>query len=317
MVIIDSGFYFCHSFDIGTRLDFFENYEKRESITDVPNALRYQKLRHDSLTLWISELGLLIAFQKLEIANFTLAHLEYQNNFEYYYSDIIREIASIFHKNIEADTSFLLHVGFNELKIDWKMVRIPHNDLACRIMLEAVLIDELCRTIDKRSRSFINEANLPEERLIVQYVENLFPLAIPASFLVAKLELEQMDQYFFTWRLGERVAAIRARFSESVTNTSLYRGHLERHRQSAMNSLLSAITVLSLAQVSDAISDVLMAFSLHIKKDDLNKIFAIIAMTFFAWGSIGHLLRPAVSLWIDDAKRKLISWRILKKNITN
>lgn len=298
MVIIDKGFYFCHSFDIGTRLDFFENYEKRESLTDVPNALRYQRLKHDSLTLWISELGLLVAFQRLEVDNFTRARLEYQNNFEYYYSNALIEVSSIFHKPIESDTSFLVNIGFDELTIDWKTVHVPINDLSCRIMLEAIFIDELCRTIDKRSRSFISEANLAEERLIVQYVENLFPLAIPASFLVAKFELDEMDQYFSAWRLGERVAAIRARFSESVTNTSLYRGHLDRHRQSAMNSLLAAITVLSLAQVTDAISNVLLTLSLHITKDELNKIFAIIAMLFFAWGFLNHLLRPVVSLWI-------------------
>ena len=69
MVMLDQGFYLCHSFDIGTRLDFFENYEKRDSLTNIPNALRYRHLKHGLLNLWINELGFLIAFQLIPNAD--------------------------------------------------------------------------------------------------------------------------------------------------------------------------------------------------------------------------------------------------------
>lgn len=312
--MLNQGFYLCHSFDIGTRLDFFENYEKRESLTNIPNALRYRHLNHESLTLWINELGFLIAFQSIFNADsLSKAHLEYRNNFDSYYASALQEIAIVANKRIEAETSFLVYVGSQEMVVDWKAVHVPHDAVSIRILLEAVFIDQICRTIDKRSRSFMGKSSLTEERLVVEYVENLFPLAIPAGFLVAKSEVAQMKQYYLSWQLDERVAAIRGRFAESVTNTALYRGHLDRHSQSAMNSLLAAIAVLSLAQVSEVISDTLRALTFCITKDGLNKIFATIAVILLAWGILRHVFWPTISLWIDDAKRKYVSWRILKK----
>lgn len=315
MVILNQGFYLCHSFDVGTRLDFFENYEKRESLTNIPNALRYRHLKHESFTLWINELGFLIAFQPIPNADsLSKAHLEYRNNFDSHYENALKEIATtVANKRIEAETSFLVCVGSQELVVDWKAVHVPHDDTSIHILLEAILIDQICRAIDKRSRSFVGKSSLTEERLVVEYVENLFPLAIPAGFLVAKNEVAQMGQYYLAWQLNERVAAIRGRFAESVTNTALYRGHIDRHNQSAMNFILTAIAVLSLAQVSDTISDTLRMMTLCITKDGLNKIFATIAITLLAWGILRHVFWPTISLWIDDAKRKYVSWRILKK----
>lgn len=309
------GFYLCHSFDIRSRLDFFEKYEKRESLTYVPHALRYRLLKHESLTLWVNELGILIAFQPIPNAvNLANAYSEYRNNFDAHYAVALNQIASIAVRSIEAETSFLVCVGSQELEVEWKAVHLPHDGISIRILLEAIFIDQICRTIDKRSQSFVNKSSLAVERLVVEYVENLFPLAIPSGFLVAKSEVEQMSLYYKTWQLNERVAAIRGRFAESVTNTGLYRGHLDRHSQNAMNYLLAAIAVLSLAQVSDAISDTLRTLSIDTTKDGLNRLFATIAVTLLTWGFLLHIFWPSVSLWIDDAKRKYVSWRILKRN---
>lgn len=312
--MINEGFYFCHSFDVGTRLEFFENYLKRESLTSIPNALRYQNLKHKSLNLWINELGFLIAFQPLQnVDSLSKAYSEYRNNFESHYATVLQEVESVVNKPIEAETSFVVYLGSQEMVVDWKAVHIPNNDISKSILLEALFIDQICRTIDDRSRSFVEKTSLAEERLVVEYVENLFPLAIPAGFLVAKDEIDQMKKYYSAWQLSERVAAIRGRFAESVTNTALYRGHLNRHSQSAMNFLLTAIAILSLAQVSKAISDTLLVFTVFITQDELNKIFAIIAFLLLAWGILRHILYPSISLWFDDAKRKFVSWQILRK----
>lgn len=293
--MLSQGFYICHSFDVGARLDFFENYEKRESLTDIPNALRYRHLKHELLTLWINELGFLIALQPIpNTDSLSKAHSEYHNNFDRHYASALQEISSVANKHIEAETSFLVCVGSQERVVDWKAVHMPSDDISMRILLEAVFIDLICRAIDKRSRSFVGKSSLAEERLVVEYVENLFPLAIPAGFLVAKNEIAQMSQYYSAWKLDERVAAIRGRFAESVTNTALYRGHLDRHSQSAMNFLLAAIAVLSLSQVSEAISDTLNTLDLCTTKDGLNKIFAIIAVTLLAWGILRHVFWPRV-----------------------
>lgn len=307
-------FYLCHSFDIGTRLDSFALYEKRESLTSAPHALRYRKIEHETLSLWISELGCLIAFQPIPKAgNLSEAYAEYRNNFDSYYAIALKEAAAIAGKSIEAETSFLVCAGAQELAVDWKAVHLPPDDLSISIFLEATFIDLICRVVDKRSQSFVGKSSLATERLVVEYVENLFPLAIPAGFLVAKDEIKQMELYYSAWQLSARVAAIRGRFSESVTNTALYRGHLDRHSQNAMNSLLAAIAVLSLAQVSEAISDTVKTLGVCLSQDYLNRIFAAVAIALLAWGFIEHIFRPKVSLLLDDARRKYVSWRILRK----
>lgn len=307
------GFYLCHSFDLGIRLDSFGSYEKRESLTSTPRALRYCKIEHESLSLWINELGFLIVLQPIpKVGNLSEAYREYRNCFDLYYVAALKEVASIAEKNIDAETSFLVCGGSQELAVDWKAVHLPTEELSTSIFLEATFIDLTCRVVDKRSQSFIGKSSLAAERLVVEYVENLFPLAIPAGFLVATDEIQKMGRYYSAWQLGERVAAIRGRFSESVTNTALYRGHLDRHSQNAMNFLLAAIAVLSLSQVSEAISNTLKSLAVCVPNDHLNSVFAAVALGLLVWGFLEHVLRPKLSLLLDDARRKYVSWRILR-----
>jgi hypothetical protein len=311
--MLSEGLYFCHSFDFGMPLETIEKYEARDSMLLVPDALRYRHIRSGRFDLWVNKLGLGVAFQRIVGASDWQQALAVFNDdrFEEYYSDVMTHLSGIAREPVEADACFLLQVGATTTEIEWKYVKIPSQPIALRLLLEATFIDNLCRTIDKKSRTFVYGSSLADERLAVHYVENLFPLAVPEGFLVTESEIDQMRKYFQAWRLGERVAATRARFSESVTNTGLYRGNLEKHRQSAMNSFLAAIAVLSLAQVSDAITEVLQAISLTVTKQGLNQALAVMAAGLLAWGFSRHVVGPAVVLRVDSVRRRSHTKRLL------
>jgi hypothetical protein len=311
--MLDKGFYFCHSFDFGLPFETFEDYEERDSLLVIPDALRYRRIPHSRFELWVNKLGLGIAFQRvLGVSEWQQAlDIVTNESFEEYYQDARTHLSGMVREPVEADSSFLLQVGADETEVDWNFVRLPAQPIAHSILLEALFIDVLCRAIDRKSRTFVGDSNLADERLVVHYVENLFPLAVPEGFLVSSIEIGQMRKYFQAWRLGERVAATRARFSESVANTSLFRGNLEKHRQSAMNCFLAAIAVLSLAQVSEAIADVLRTLSLAVTKEGLNRAFAVLAAGLLAWGFFRHVVGPAVLLRFDTARRKALTRRFL------
>jgi hypothetical protein len=311
--MLDKGFYFCHTFDFGVPFTTFESYEARDSLLVTPDALRYRHIEHSRLDLWVNKLGLGIAFQRVSGVTEWQQALDIFNAdlFEEYYQDAMTHLSGIVGEPVDADFCFLVQVGADETEIDWKFVKIPAQPLLLKLLIEATFIDVLCRAIDRKSRTFVGDSNLADERLVVHYVENLFPLGVPEGFLVSSLEIGQMRQYFQAWRLGERVAATRARFSESVANTSLFRGNLEKHRQSAMSCFLAAIAVLSLAQVSDAIADVLRSISLAVTKEALNRVFAVMSAGLLAWGFVRHVAGPTVLLRVDSAKRKSLTRRLL------
>src|SRR5882724_11878997 len=167
MVKLNSGYYFCHAFDLGGRLHAFQSFETRSSLTTVPNALRYQRLNHSSLCIWINELGLLVAFQPVPTADsLTKARLEYDDHFHPHYATVLREVALISGRVIAPDTSFIVVVGAEKPLVEWDQVQVLPDPAAAQILLEAIFIDELCRAIDRRSRTFVGESSLVQERLV-------------------------------------------------------------------------------------------------------------------------------------------------------
>jgi len=310
MVIIYPGFYFCHTFDLGSKLVPFKKWIERESLPVAPSALRYREIIFPTASVFINELGFAVVFQSLpDATNYEEANQSYKLDFDIPYTQLCDSLNKFFGRHLIKETSFILEIGSQKLVVDWSEVHAPNNSLSATILIEALFIDELCRALERLSDSFLGESSLAEDRLLVEYAECLFPLSRPAGFLVSKPEIGQMEEYFEKWSLGERVMSLRARFAESVTNTALYRGHLEQNRQGALNAVLAGIALLSLAQVSKPISEVLSKINVLFSETQLNQAFVLIAIFLMILGGWRYIVRPMISIWSDNIKRMYFTWR--------
>jgi hypothetical protein len=129
------------------------------------------------------------------------------------------------------------------------------------------------------------------------------------SLPVAPSALRYRKVTLGTAHLFARVKSLRTRFTESVANTTLYRGHLERNRQGMLNAILAGIALLSLAQVSRPISDVLAKFAIMRTESQLNQLFVVFAVIIMLVGSWRYAITPTVGIWFDNFKR----WRVGRK----
>jgi len=314
MVNIEKGYYFCHSFNTGKSLALGGRYEKRSSLTNTPNALRYVRLNSDSVYSWVNRLGLVVVLQKVNnVGDLKSCCNEYDNNFDFHYSLLLHEVGDLLNIKVEAESSFMTYIGSEKTTVEWRIVQVPCDNISISLFVESVFIDLMCRVVDKQSVSFLESTSIVEEKRMVEYVENLFPLAIPSGYLIDEREIKEMGKYYFAWRLSDRVGVIRSRFAESVTNTALYRGHLEKYRQNAMNSFLAAIAVMSLTQVS---TDVITVFGVvygELEKGIYYFLLLLIASIFLMYGIVFNIIIPFVVLWYDRVRQKLYTKTLLKK----
>lgn len=315
MVNLVPGFYFCHVFDLGRRPAPFTKWATRDSLPVAPGALRYCRVEIAGAALFVNELGFAVAFQLIPHArSASEARRAYDTDFQVPYDTIKQAMARRFGKCIVGETSFVARIGGSKTVISWNEVCVPGGAADCAVLVEALLIDQLCRSLERRSASFAHESSLAHDRLLVEYAESLFCLSTPAGFLVDKAEIDQMERYFAQWKLGNRVTQLRARFAESVTNTALYRGHLERNRQNALNAMLAAIALLSLAQVSGAIAAVLKKLSIEATEPQLNQAFAAIALFVLLVGGWRHIAKPGMSIWWDNLRRRYAGWALRRRS---
>lgn len=167
MVNLEPGFYFCHAFDLGTRLDRFSEWMKRESLPVAPKVLRYQQIQFDGAELFVNQMGFAIAFQRIQDAtNYADAHRSYNQNFDQPYSDLSNALRKFFGISPIGDTSFVVALSAQELIIEWRAVHAPCTAIAITSLLEALFIDELCRVLERQSDSFLKESSLAQDRLL-------------------------------------------------------------------------------------------------------------------------------------------------------
>jgi hypothetical protein len=306
MVTVAPGFYFCHAFDLGSRPPPFRQWTTRVSLPVAPSALRYCKVVLGTAQVFVNELGFAVAFQPVPAqSRAELDHL-YEHHFDAHYEFFLALIRSHFGTGVIGEASFQVVAGSSTHSVSWRTVELPAPGVGLAILVEAVLIDELCRALERRGDTFARESSLADDRLLVEYAECLFALATPAGFLVEQTEIAQMDVFFASWKLYARVTSLRTRFTESVANTTLYRGHLERNRQGMLNAILTGIALLSLAQVSGPISAVLAKLAIVRTESQLNQVFVVIAVIIMLLGSWRYAIKPTVGIWFDNFKR----WRV-------
>lgn len=306
MVTVAPGFYFCHAFDLGSRPPPFRQWETRVSLPVAPSALRYCKATLGTAHLFVNELGFAVALQPVPAHSPAELHDLYEHHFDAHYDYFSQLLKAQFGAHLIGETSFEVVIGGPGHSVSWRTVEVPAAGPGGPILIEAVLIDELCRALERRGNAFARASSLADDRLLVEYAECLFALGTPAGFLVEQTEIDQMDVFFASWKLGERVMSLRTRFTESVANTTLYRGHLERNRQGMLNAILTGIALLSLAQVSKPISDVLAKLAIVRTESQLNQVFVVIAVIIMLIGSWRYAIKPTVGIWLDDYKR----WRV-------
>jgi hypothetical protein len=306
MVTVDPGFYFCHAFDLGSRPPPFRQWETRVSLPVAPSALRYCKVALGTGHLFVNELGFGVALQPVPAqSREELEHL-YAHHFDAHYEFFLALVQSQFGPGVIGEASFQVIAGSAGHSVSWRTVELPVAGVGLAILVEAVLIDELCRALERRGDTFARESSLADDRLLVEYAECLFALSTPAGFLVEQTEIDQMDVFFASWKLVARVSSLRTRFTESVANTALYRGHLERNRQGMLNAVLTGIALLSLAQVSKPIAEVLAKLAIVRTEAQLNQVFVVIAVIIMLLGSWRYAVKPTLGIWFDNFKR----WRV-------
>jgi hypothetical protein len=309
MVNIDPGFYFCHVFDSGAAPLTFTYWETRASLPMAPLVLRYVEIPLDGNLAFINQLGFLVVFQRIvDAKNYAEAHAKYDSDFDSAYAGVLKTVHAKLGLKPIGETSCIVVFGSQEVAIDWSASHLPPTPLASTVLIEALFVDELCRALERHSESFIDETALVKERRLVEYAECLFPLSEPSGFLVDKLEIELMTHFYKSWMLKDRVDGLRRRFAESVTNTALYRGSLERNRQAALNSMLAAIACLSVAQVSKPISEVLAKLGIELSESSLNQFFAFFAVVVLFFGLWRYWIRPSIGLAWYKLRRAYLSW---------
>lgn len=306
MVTVAPGFYFCHAFDLGSRPPPFRQWATRVSLPVAPSALRYCDMTLGTAHLFVNELGFAVLVQPVPVQNGAELHHLYDHYFDAHYEFIVGLLKARFGPDVIGETSFELITGAAASSVTWRTVELPAAGVGLAIMVEAVLIDELCRALERRGDAFARASSLADDRLLVEYAECLFALSTPAGFLVEQTEIDTMNLFFASWKLDARVMSLRTRFTESVANTTLYRGHLERNRQGMLNAILTGIALLSLAQVSKAIADVLAKLAIVRTESQLNQLFVVIAVIIMLAGGWRYAIKPTVGIWFDNFKR----WRI-------
>ena len=317
MVELKSGFYLCHTFELNTRLSSFKDWIKRESLPIAPKVLRYKKIKLGSSQLFVNQMGFIIAFQELKkVSNFEEAIDFYHTKFDRPYNRLCKELHKYFGTNPICDSSFIVEYGSEKLSVEWQISRIPSEKLFLTTLIEALFIDELCRALERKSDLFLKESSLAEDRLLAEYAQSLFPLAYPSGFLIGTLEINKMEIFFDKWKLGERVASLHQRFTESVMNTALYNGHLEKNRQNILNMILAAIAFISLSQVSEPISIFFEYLQLSVSSDLLNNVFICIALFLLTFGFWRYVINPWSSIFYDNIKRKYLTKKIQDSNVS-
>lgn len=308
MVSVAPGFYFCHAFDLGSRPPPFQQWTTRASLPVAPSALRYSRVMLGTAHMFLNELGFAIVIQAVPAHTSVELHYLYEHHFDAHYAFMLDVLKARFGPDVIGETSFELVAGgaAHSVSVSWRTVELPAAGAGLAILVEAVFIDELCRALERRGDAFARESSLADDRLLVEYAECLFALSTPAGFLVEQTEIDTMDLFFASWKLDARVRSLRTRFTESVANTTLYRGHLERNRQGMLNAILTGIALLSLAQVSKPIAEVLAKLAIVRTESQLNQLFVVIAVVIMLTGGWRYAIKPAVGIWFDNFKR----WRI-------
>lgn len=308
MVTLQLGYYFGHTFDLGVRLDLDKAWLTRDSVPTPPIALRFRLLEVEDCIVCINQLGFAAVLQPMPgVSSPSEADDRYNLGFDGPYAHVCSLLRQVFGSRPIGDTSFVVEVGAPSLMVGWRLVQLPSHGVFASVFFEALMIDELCRALERRSQSFMNESTLPEDRYLVQYAECLFPLSEPAHFLVDEFEIEQMSQFYSNWNLGKRVSSLRQRLAESVTNTALYRGHLERNRQGALNALLTSVALVSLAGVSASLERVFTSMSVPISGVQFDQIFAGGALVVLLAGVLTYIVKPKVLILLDDVKSMRLS----------
>ncbi len=317
MVNLQPGFYFCHAFDLGTRLTRFSEWSKRDTLPVAPKVLRYKQVKFNGAELFVNQMGFAIVFQRINhVTNYAEAHQCYSHNFEKPYSELSTALHKLFGIRPIGDTSFVVVLGAEKLTIEWQAVHAPCTSASITSLIEALFIDELCRVVERQSDSFLKESSLAEDRLLAEYAESLFPLAYPSGFLVEHVEISEMEKYYDTWKLAGRVISLHQRFTESVVNTALYNGHLERNRQNTLNTVLAAIALLSLAQVSPTISNILSKAAIATTEEQLNQFLISAAVVSLLYGGWQYIVKPWTSIIVDNIKRAYLTRRATSGRIT-
>lgn len=313
MVTLPKGFYLCHTFDLGSRLAPLRDWITRDSLPLPPAVLRYKVCRFDNMHFLINQFGFAVVFQYIPDANsYTDALRTYEKKFDLMYSEAVDYLSKTFGKGLTGESSFITAIGSEKLCVEWRITHVPMNDYSLPILVEALFIDELCRVMERRSSIFVEHCSLAEERTLVETAEALFPLHEPSAFLVSRDEINHMEAFYKNWNLQRRIHSIRSRFAESVSNTALYRGHLERDRQGALNTLLAAIAALSLAQVSGPLSEVMSTLGIQIQTSRLNQLFVVFAIVLLLWGFYRNILHPKLSMISDQIMRKNQLYKLQK-----
>lgn len=316
MVRLDAGYYLCHSFDLGSPLSGLERFQERPSLTTVQPALRYIKIKHSDLAVFVSQAGATIVLQKIDALSIEGARSFYDSDkFNTAYRSALQEVNRILGQQcVDFDSTFLACFGAHPMQVEWNFVRVPNDQLHTGIFIEAVFIAQLCSSIEKRSSLFIEDArSAVHERTILQFIESLFSLGRPQSFLMDRDEIGLMSEFFCKWGLSERIARIRETFAQSVSNAAIFNGRVERHWQSAMNCFVASLAVLALIQVNRPVVDLLRKVSISASEAMLNEILALVAVALLAWGIARHILWDACILRISQYRRRRLTRKLMEK----
>lgn len=309
-MVIASGYYVCHSFDLGRHLLPFSEWVRRDSLTTVPVALRYCELETRVGFMLVNQLGIVLVFQRIKDAlEHKVAKGRYDDAFEMLFNEVRNEMHHVFGCEGTADTSFFLEVGPKARTITWSEVSIGPKATESVAFIKALFIDELCRVMERNSVLFTKQASVAADRKLVELAEALFPLASPPTYLSSSQEIAEITNYYDAWNLTSRAMGARQKFAESVANTQLFRGHLERNRQSVLNSVMLSIAFVSLAQVSTQVASVIALTGLTVSVGLLNQMFVALAVFVLVSGVSRFVLWPALVLQTDSIKR----WRIARR----
>jgi hypothetical protein len=253
--------YFVHAINLGSAFLQLPSYERRDSLVFVPSALRYDCVTRQPDELLVNSFGTLVAVQQLEadaLSEDELRRMYESDAFDTPYARVVDEIRDISQEErVDFDFSFAWYAGSSR-RIAWDFVSLPVTETNRAILLEAVLIYQLCKLTETAIVAIPTQRRAgridPQMR---RYTEDLFGLAHPDAFLTNHHEIELMTEFYEAWGIGDAITRLRDRFDQATSSYAFYWEHAERRRDTVMNLLLGSIAAISLVAAQEQIGDLL------------------------------------------------------------
>lgn len=319
--LIAKGDYLCHTFDLEVIFERFDHYIKRGTLSDPPRLLRYKKVddyavkekngRVIGTEVFVNELGFVVALQKISNQCNSDINRIYDEDFIELYQNMTHIISDLFGKKPFEESSCKLSVysqyngesSANQPEISSEKIAINEDRISSVILIEALFIYQLCRTVKRKSELLLYNKSLVSELICIEYIEALFPFSEPGGYLVNEREKKQMKSFYEMWKMGDDINSLRARFSESITNISLYRSHIERNRQAMLDFTILGLTFLTLTQVSAPISEIAIKFGVLLSIQTINQICVFCSIACLIIGSWSFIVKPKIAFIIEKVKR--------------